>query len=121
MFESDIITKTKKFHHLNELKRGTVTQIKSYLTYCEKYFSDVGQSVYKKRRKNCRKSFKFSQVEDFLNFAEEKNFRSAIRGDFLATCNWIKIMVHFLRCCKRQAVYSMPPESGCMPCAGKLS
>ncbi len=55
-----------------ELKRGTVTQMKSDLTYCEKYFSDVGQRVYENNRKNSRKPFKISQVEDFMNFAEEK-------------------------------------------------
>ena len=55
-----------------EIKRGTVTQLNSDLTYCKKYFSDVGQRVYEFRRKNCRKPFKISQVEDFMNFAEEK-------------------------------------------------
>ncbi len=55
-----------------ELKRGTVTQMKSDLTYCKKYFSDVGQRVYEIRRKNCRKPYKISQVEDFMNFAEEQ-------------------------------------------------
>ena len=55
-----------------EIKRGTVTQLNSDLTCCQKYFSNVGQRVYEFRRKNCRKPFKISQVEDFLNFAEEK-------------------------------------------------
>ena len=44
----------------------------SDLTYCKKYFSDVGQRVYENHRKNSRKPFKISQVEDFMNFAEEK-------------------------------------------------
>ena len=55
-----------------EIKRGTVMQMNSDLTYCKKYFSDVGQRVYGFRRKNSRKPFKISQVEDFMNFAEEK-------------------------------------------------
>ena len=46
--------------------------MKSDLTYCEKYFSDVGQRVYENNRQNSRKPFKISQVEDFMNFAEEK-------------------------------------------------
>lgn len=46
--------------------------MKSDLTYCKKYFSDVGQRVYEIRRKNCRKPYKISQVEDFMNFAEEQ-------------------------------------------------
>ena len=55
-----------------ELKRGTVIQMNSDLTHCKKYFSDVGQRVYKNHRKNSRKPFKISQVENFMNFAEEK-------------------------------------------------
>ena len=55
-----------------EIKRGTVTQLNSDLTCCKKYFSDVGQRVYENHRKNSRKPFKISQVEDFMNFAEEK-------------------------------------------------
>ena len=55
------------------MKRGTVTQMNSDLTVCKKYFAYTGQIVYKNRRKNSRKPFKISQVEDFLKFAEEKN------------------------------------------------
>ena len=55
-----------------ELKRGTTTQLNSDLTYRSEYFAYTGQTVYKNRRKNCRKSFKIAEVEDFMNFAEEK-------------------------------------------------
>lgn len=105
MFETNAITKSKNFHHLNEfkrgqieallklnlpktqiakqvgisrstlyleLKRGTVTQLNSDLTYRNEYFAYTGQIVYENHRKNCRKSFKIAQVEDFMKFAEEK-------------------------------------------------
>ena len=105
MFETNVITQSKKFHHLNEfkrgqieallklnlpktqiakrvgisrstlyleLKRGTTTQMNSDLTFREEYFAYTGQVVYKKNRKNSRKSLKISQVGDFMNFAKKK-------------------------------------------------
>lgn len=41
----------------NELKRGTVSQIKGNKTV-EVYFPDVGQSVYESNRKKCGAKFK---------------------------------------------------------------
>ncbi|NLX71609.1 MAG: helix-turn-helix domain-containing protein, partial [Clostridiales bacterium] len=36
-----------------EIKRGTVTQLKSDLSTYEAYFPEAGQAIYEKRRKNC--------------------------------------------------------------------
>ena len=71
-----------------ELKRGTVTQMNSDLTHCKKYFSDVGQRVYKNHRKNSRKPFKISQVENFMNFAEEKILQGKWSPD--SVCGYAK-------------------------------
>ena len=62
--------------------------MKSDLTYCKKYFSDVGQRVYENHRKNSRKPFKISQVEDFMNFAEEKILKEKWSPD--SVCGYAK-------------------------------
>lgn len=122
MSETNISTKSPRFHHLNEfqrgkieallkmkipkaeiarqvgisrstlyeeLKRGTVTQMKSDLTYCKKYFSDVGQRVYKFRRKNCRKPFKIGETEKFINYAEKKILQDKWSPD--SVCGYAKL------------------------------
>ena len=72
-----------------ELKRGTTTQMNSDLTHCKKYFAYTGQIVYKNRRKNSRKPLKISQVEDFMNFAEEKILRDKWSPD--SVCGYVKL------------------------------
>lgn len=52
----------------NELKRGTVPQIKGYKEQMI-YFPDTGQAVYEKSRKNCGTKFKFLQCSDFIEHA----------------------------------------------------
>ena len=42
----------------NELKRGTVKQLKSDLTEYSRYFAETGQLVYQKHRQACRKPYK---------------------------------------------------------------
>ena len=72
-----------------ELKRGTTTQLNSDLTYRSEYFAYTGQTVYKNRRKNCRKSFKIAEVEDFMNFAEEKILNDKWSPD--SVCGYAKL------------------------------
>jgi len=55
-----------------EIKRGTVTQLKSDLSTYEAYFPEAGQAIYEKRRKNCGAKLKLPLVKDFIRFAEEK-------------------------------------------------
>jgi len=54
-----------------EIKRGTVTQLKSDLSTYEAYFPEAGQAIYEKRRKNCGAKLKLPLVKDFIRFAEE--------------------------------------------------
>lgn len=54
-----------------ELKRGTVKQMKSNLTaYC-KYFAETGQLVYEKNRKSCRKPYKLDKASSFVQHLEK--------------------------------------------------
>jgi IS30 family transposase len=55
-----------------EIKRGTVTQLRSDLSTYEAYFPEAGQAVYEKRRKNCGAKLKLPYVKDFIRCAEEK-------------------------------------------------
>lgn len=55
-----------------EIKRGTVTQLKSDLSTYEAYFPEAGQAVYEKRRKNCGAKLKLPHVKEFIGFAEKK-------------------------------------------------
>ena len=53
-----------------ELKRGTVKQMRSNLTtYC-KYFAETGQLVYEKNRKSCRKPYKLAKASSFVQYLE---------------------------------------------------
>ena len=49
----------------NELKRGTVSQIKGKSTVLT-YFPDTGEAVYKQNRLNCGPKFKLFQCEAFI-------------------------------------------------------
>ena len=55
-----------------ELKRGTVDQMRSDLTYYKRYFADTGQLVYMRRREASRKPFKLSTTAPFLKYLEKK-------------------------------------------------
>ena len=55
-----------------EIKRGTVSQLKSDLSYYSSYFPETGQAVYKNHRSNCGAKIKLAKVETFIKFAEEK-------------------------------------------------
>lgn len=54
----------------NELKRGTVTQIKGNKTVAV-YYPDAGQTIYEKNRKNCGPKFKYLQCEAFVKHVIE--------------------------------------------------
>lgn len=56
---------------LNEIKRGTTTQIKQGKTI-ELYLADAGEAIYKKHRLNCCPKFKRLQCSDFINYAADK-------------------------------------------------
>lgn len=49
----------------NELKRGTVPQIKGNKTVMI-YYPDTGQAVYEKNRKNCGPKFKYLVCNAFI-------------------------------------------------------
>ncbi len=55
-----------------EVKRGTTTQMRTDLSTFEKYFAQTGKAVYDKNRANCGRKSKLFEVEEFLEFAEEK-------------------------------------------------
>lgn len=57
----------------NELKRGTVKQIKGYKEI-EIYYPDTGQIVYENNRKNCGKKFKFLECSTFIEYAMDLFF-----------------------------------------------
>jgi len=59
-----------------EIKRGTVTQMRSDLSTYEDYYPETGYAVYKKNRLNCGAKSRLAQVEDFLKFAEGKILQS---------------------------------------------
>ena len=53
-----------------ELKRGTVKQMRSNLTTYDKYFAETGQLVYEKNRKSCRKPYKLAKASSFVKYLE---------------------------------------------------
>jgi transposase, IS30 family len=57
----------------NELKRGTVSQMKAK-KIVQVYYPDTGQAVYEKNRANCGPKFKFLSCAAFIKFVEEKFF-----------------------------------------------
>ena len=52
----------------NELKRGTVPQIKQNKKKVLIYYPDTGQKVYEMNRKNSKKKFKIGQCPDFVMY-----------------------------------------------------
>lgn len=56
---------------LNEIRRGTTTQIKQE-KYVEVYLADTGEAIYKKHRINCCRTFKRLECSDFINYTVDK-------------------------------------------------
>ncbi|EIJ77611.1 Integrase catalytic region (plasmid) [Bacillus methanolicus PB1] len=71
-----------------ELKRGTVTQMKTGGKLFEAYFPDTGQLVYEKNRKACSAKFKLDDAMEFIQFAEAKILRDGWSPD--AVCGYTK-------------------------------
>jgi IS30 family transposase len=55
-----------------ELKRGTVTQMRTDRKMYEAYFPETAQLKYEQNRKNCGRKFKLNQAVDFIEFAVSK-------------------------------------------------
>ena len=64
-----------------ELKRGTVDQMRSDLTYYKRYFADTGQLVYMRRREASRKPFKLSTAAPFLKYLEKEVLQNKFSPD----------------------------------------
>lgn len=56
---------------LNEIKRGSVKQIKNG-EEITRYFADVGDRVYKKNRENCRGKYKLLKCSEFIDYVVKK-------------------------------------------------
>lgn len=56
---------------LNEIRRGTTTQIKQG-KHIELYLADTGEAIYKKRRLNSCRAFKRLECSDFINYAVDQ-------------------------------------------------
>lgn len=78
-----------------ELKRGTVDQMRSDLTYYKRYFADTGQLVYMRRREASRKPFKLSTAAPFLKYLEKEVLQNKFSPDSI--CGRAKL----LKACSR--------------------
>ncbi len=76
-----------------ELKRGTVEQRDTNLKTYEKYFSEVGQRVYKEHRQNSRNPYKLIKAAAFINYAEEQILKNKLSPD--AICGRAKLEGQF--------------------------
>ena len=56
---------------LNEIRRGTTTQIKQG-NHVEFYLADTGEAVYKKHRSNSCRNFKLLECSDFIKYTVDK-------------------------------------------------
>lgn len=56
---------------LNEIRRGTTTQIKQG-KYIETYIADTGEAVYKKHRLHSCRTFKRLECSEFINYTVDK-------------------------------------------------
>ena len=56
---------------LNEIRRGTTTQIKQG-NYVEVYLADTGEAIYKKHRSNSCHNFKLLECSDFIKYTVDK-------------------------------------------------
>jgi transposase, IS30 family len=64
-----------------ELKRGTVLQLKSDLTSYKRYFGLTGQTIYEKNRMACRKPFKLGQAQAFIEYLEQEILKNKLSPD----------------------------------------
>jgi len=76
-----------------ELKRGTVTQMKSGRTFFRAYYPDTGQLQYEKNRTECGAKFKVDGSIDFIQFAENKILEDNWSPD--AVCGFVKLHALF--------------------------
>ena len=65
----------------DELKRGTVEQMKTDLTIHKEYFAETGQIIYEKNRKNSRKPYKFEKAYDFIKHVENEILNNKLSPD----------------------------------------
>ncbi|WP_018247991.1 IS30 family transposase [Orenia marismortui] len=72
----------------NELKRGTVSQIKANKKIMV-YYPDTGQRVYESNRKNCGPKFKLLQCEEFIDYVIEQFYEKGHSLD--AICGAAKL------------------------------
>ena len=73
----------------NEIKRGSVEQIRSDLRTYRAYFWDAGQRVYEEHRRNSRPPLKLMKAYDFVRFADERIKRKELSCD--AVCGRAKM------------------------------
>jgi IS30 family transposase len=71
-----------------ELKRGTVTQMKTSGKKFNAYFPDTGQLIYERNRKACGAKYKLDTAIDFIQFAETKILEEGWSPD--AVCGYAK-------------------------------
>ncbi|GGL61492.1 IS30 family transposase [Sporolactobacillus putidus] len=57
---------------LNELRRGTTTQIGPNHQRFQAYFLETGQAVYERNRHHCGRRIKLAAASDFIAYAENK-------------------------------------------------
>ena len=56
---------------LDEIRRGTTTQIKQG-NHVEAYLADTGEALYKKHRSNYCRTFKLFECSDFIKYTVDK-------------------------------------------------
>ena len=76
-----------------ELKRGTVDQMRSDLTHYKRYFADTGQLVYVAHRKASRKPYKLAAAAPFLQYLENEVLQNKLSPD--AACGRAKLQNTF--------------------------
>ena len=64
-----------------EIERGTVTQLNYDLEPYEKYFAETGQLIYEEHRKNCKKSYKLVEAEEFIKDVEDEIINNKLSPD----------------------------------------
>lgn len=57
---------------LNELRRGTTTQIGPNHRRFRAYFPETGQAIYERNRRHCGRRFKLNAASEFIAYAEKK-------------------------------------------------
>lgn len=83
-----------------ELKRGTVDQMRSDLTYYKRYFADTGQLVYMRRREASRKPFKLSTAAPFLKYLEKEVLQNKFSPDSICGRAKLQSMFPIILCTK---------------------